>query len=97
MIAVCAAVQIIEVPPNVSPTVTAVKPDGEEIDDMPVEALLGMDMAHPNVVQTYRHTSLITSVCTHTCLLRMLGLPLSSLLACTPLDRSACLRMNLMQ
>lgn len=57
-------VQIIEVPPNVSPTVTAVNPDGQEIDDMPVEALLGMDMAHPNVVQTYRHTSLTTSVCT---------------------------------
>lgn len=30
---------------------------------MPVEALLGMDMAHPNVVQTYRHTSLNSMVC----------------------------------
>lgn len=54
--------QIIEVPPNVSPTVTAVNQEGQEIEDMPVEALLGMDMAHPNVVQTYRHTSLDTSV-----------------------------------
>lgn len=56
------AVQIIEIPPNVSPTVTAVDQAGQEIDDMPVEALLGMDMAHPNVVQTYRHTSLNSMV-----------------------------------
>ena len=35
---------------------------GEDLEGMPVEALLGMDMAHPNVVQTYRHTSLPSAV-----------------------------------
>lgn len=54
--------QIIEIPPDAKAAVTAVNGEGQEVEDMPVEALLGMDMAHPNVVQTYRHTSLNTSV-----------------------------------
>ncbi len=57
------SVQIIDVQPNAKATVAMTGHVGEEdIEGMPVEALLGMDMAHPNVVQTYRHTSLPTSV-----------------------------------
>lgn len=59
----CLLLQIIDVQPNAKATVTTAGEEGEEDSEgMPVEALLGMDMAHPNVVQTYRHTSLPTSV-----------------------------------
>lgn len=55
--------QIIEVHPHAKATVAAAGHEGEEaLEGMPVEALLGMDMAHPNVVQTYRHTSLPSMV-----------------------------------
>lgn len=51
--------QIIDVQPEAKATVAAAGHEGlEDMMGMPVEALLGMDMAHPNVVQTYRHTSL---------------------------------------
>lgn len=51
--------QIIDVQPDAKATVAAAGHEGaEDLIGMPVEALLGMDMAHPNVVQTYRHTSL---------------------------------------
>ncbi|KAL0026103.1 hypothetical protein WJX79_010637 [Trebouxia sp. C0005] len=43
------------------PVATSGHEGEEDSEGMPVEALLGMDMAHPNVVQTYRHTSLPTS------------------------------------
>ncbi|KAL3142482.1 hypothetical protein ABBQ38_002810 [Trebouxia sp. C0009 RCD-2024] len=53
------ACKIIELPPHAKATVAAAGHEGQEdLEGMPVEALLGMDMAHPNVVQTYRHTSL---------------------------------------
>lgn len=56
-------VQIIELPPHAKATVAAAGHEGQEdLEGMPVEALLGMDMAHPNVVQTYRHTSLPSMV-----------------------------------
>lgn len=55
--------QIIDVQSNAKATVAAAGHEGEEdLEGMPVEALLGMDMAHPNVVQTYRHTSLPSMV-----------------------------------
>ena len=55
--------QIIELPPHAKATVAAAGHEGEEdLEGMPVEALLGMDMAHPNVVQTYRNTSLPSMV-----------------------------------
>ena len=55
--------QIIDVQPDAKATVAAAGHEGhEDLMGMPVEALLGMDMAHPNVVQTYRHTSLPSSV-----------------------------------
>ena len=55
--------QIIDVQPHAKATVASAGFQGEEdMAGMPVEALLGMDMAHPNVVQTYRHTSLPTAV-----------------------------------
>ena len=55
--------QIIDVQPHAKGTVATSGHEGEEDSEgMPVEALLGMDMAHPNVVQTYRHTSLPISV-----------------------------------
>ena len=55
--------QIIDVQPHAKATVAAAGHEGgEDLEGMPVEALLGMDMAHPNVVQTYRHTSLPSSV-----------------------------------
>lgn len=72
--------QIIDVQSNAKATVAAAGHEGEEDSEgMPVEALLGMDMAHPNVVQTYRHTSLpsmvshvpnacVLSDCLHWCL-----------------------------
>lgn len=57
------AVQIIDIQSNAKATMAAVGHEGEEDwMGMPVEALLGMDMAHPNVVQTYRHTSLPSMV-----------------------------------
>ncbi|DBA76453.1 TPA: hypothetical protein ACH3X2_008523 [Trebouxia sp. C0005] len=56
------ACKIIDVQPHAKATVATSGHEGEEDSEgMPVEALLGMDMAHPNVVQTYRHTSLPTS------------------------------------
>ncbi len=59
----CLVLQIIDVQPHAKATVATSGHEGEEDSEgMPVEALLGMDMAHPNVVQTYRHTSLPTSV-----------------------------------
>ena len=59
----CLLLQIIDVQPYAKATVATAGEEGEEDSEgMPVEALLGMDMAHPNVVQTYRHTSLPTSV-----------------------------------
>ena len=55
--------QIIDVQPDAKATMAAAGHEGaEDLIGMPVEALLGMDMAHPNVVQTYRHTSLPSSV-----------------------------------
>lgn len=57
------AVQIIDIQSNAKATMAAAGHEGEEDwMGMPVEALLGMDMAHPNVVQTYRHTSLPSMV-----------------------------------
>ena len=59
----CLVLQIIDVQPHAKANVTTSGHEGEEDSEgMPVEALLGMDMAHPNVVQTYRHTSLPISV-----------------------------------
>ena len=63
--------QIIDVQPHAQATVATAGEEGEEDSEgMPVEALLGMDMAHPNVVQTYRHTSLLTSVRAAYCVLQ---------------------------
>ena len=62
--------QIIDVQPHAKATVAAAGHEGEEdLMGMPVEALLGMDMAHPNVVQTYRHTSLPSLVSLLVCIL----------------------------
>ena len=59
----CLVLQIIDVQPHAKATVATSGHEGEEDSEgMPIEALLGMDMAHPNVVQTYRHTSLPISV-----------------------------------
>ncbi len=59
----CLVLQIIDVQPHAKATVATSGHEGEQDSEgMPVEALLGMDMAHPNVVQTYRHTSLPISV-----------------------------------
>ena len=78
-------VQIIDVQPNAKATTAAAGHEGQEdLMGMPVEALLGMDMAHPNVVQTYRHTSLPSSV-------SCLPMNNSATTACTDTSCRACI------
>ena len=75
--------------PHARATVAAAGFEGEEdMAGMPVEALLGMDMAHPNVVQTYRHTSLPTAVSQLTTAVLHVAIPLCEpCLMCQPASK----------